>query len=164
MRRRSDNSVVRDKILTVFRVLLVSILALSAGCADAQDKPIEVYRTFGGMRFEMDTLTLTHRQVGQLLSINPSASAEFAQSRKLNAIAGAMGFSGAILLVIPVFSAIVGASPEWGLAAGGAALVLGSIPLSNSYKRKATHAIDTYNSGLGQTRLYFTGTGLTLKF
>jgi hypothetical protein len=144
--------------------LLVAILALCSFCVSGQDKPITVYKTFGGMRFEMDSLTITHRQVSQLLSINPAASAEFSQARKLNVVAGAMGFTGAFLLVIPVFSAILGGNPEWGLAAGGAALVIGSIPLGNGYRRKATHAIDTYNSGLGQTRLYFKGTGLTLKF
>jgi hypothetical protein len=158
-----------DTILTgphplFIRILLIATMSLSALIAEGQDKPIQVYRSIGGMRFEMDTLIITHRQVSQLLSINVDAAKEFAQARRLNTISGIMGFSGAILLGIPVFSAVLGGDPEWGLAAGGAALIIGSIPLSIGYRKKATHAIDTYNAGLGQTRLYFTGTGLTVKF
>jgi hypothetical protein len=147
-----------------YRALLIVLLASFCPSVNGQDQPIQVHRSIGGMRFEMDTLTLTQRQVSQLLAINPAASDEFAQARRLNAISGVMGFSGAVLLAIPVFSAILGGAPEWGLAAGGAGLLIGSIPLSMGYRRKATHAIDTYNSALGQTRLYFTGAGLTVKF
>jgi len=116
------------------------------------------------MRFEMDTLTLTHRQVSELLSINPEATREFALARRSNTISGLLGFTGAILLAIPIASAILGSDPEWGYAAGGAILIAGSIPFNNSYKRRAVHAVDTYNAGLSLGgRFYFRGVGFGVR-
>jgi|SRR5690349_18413205 len=145
------------------RTLFVVFFALSLS-ALGQEKEIKAYRTFGGMRFEMDTLTLTHRQVGQVISINQAAFDEFKKARTSNAISGVLGFSGAVLLVIPVFTSIIGGEPEWLLAAGGAGLVIASIPFTKSYKRHAESAIGTYNSSLTESRLYFTGTGIVVKF
>jgi hypothetical protein len=125
---------------------------------------IIVHNTFGGMRFEMDTLTITHRQVSELLYVNPEASKEFRMARRMNTMSSILGFSGAILVAIPVFTAILGGEPEWLMAGAGALMIGGSIPLSMSYERKAEHAINTYNAGLRlRGRFYFKGAAVGLR-
>jgi hypothetical protein len=142
----------------------ILFLVFISTTAFGQDKEIQAYRTFGGMRFEMDTLTLTHRQVSELLSINTTALTEFQKARRNNVISGVLGFGGAMLLAIPVFSALLGGDPEWGLAAAGAGMLIVSIPISRAYQRRSESAITMYNSGLKQSRLYFTGTGFAVRF
>jgi hypothetical protein len=150
--------------MKISRLILLHAVMLASVSAFGQDKEIQAYRTFGGMRFEMDTLTLTHRQVGELLSINPAAMVDFQKARRSNVISGVLGFGGAMLLAIPVFSAILGGDPEWALAAGGAGMLIASIPFNRAYQRNSESAIKTYNAGLSQSRLYFTGTGMVFKF
>jgi len=141
-------------------LFLLFFLAGSTGYS----QEITVHRAFGGMRFEMDTLTLTHRQVSELLYVNPAASTEFRSARTLNTVSAVLGFSGAVLIAIPVVNAILGGDSQWGMAVAGGALIVGSIPLSVSYKRKAEHAIETYNSGLKvRGRLYLKGAGIGVR-
>jgi hypothetical protein len=117
------------------------------------------------MRFEMDTLYLTHRQVSDVLFKNQAAYTEFRAARRANTFAGLLGFSGAVLLAIPVANAILGGEPDFAFVAGGGALVIASIPLSFSYKRKAERAIDTYNAGLTTgASIYWTGSAVGIKF
>jgi hypothetical protein len=125
---------------------------------------IIVHNTFGGMRFELDTLTITHRQVSELLYVNPEASKEFRIARRMNTTSALLGFSGAIMVAIPVFTAILGGDPQWLMAGAGALMIGGSIPLSMSYERKAENAINTYNAGLRlRGRLYLNGGAVGLR-
>jgi hypothetical protein len=128
---------------------------------------ITLVKTFGGAKFEMDTLTLSPRQVLEILKETPLAYEEFKLAKKNYSIAGVMGFSGAILAGVPLISAISGGDPEWGLAAGGAALILGSIPLSKAFQKRANNALDAYNKKFSsriKTNFYLTGTGFRLRF
>jgi hypothetical protein len=136
---------------------LVFIFVLIGASFAVIAQPINIYRTFGGVRFERDTLNLTLRQVSDIISVNPVASAEFKTAKFHYHAAGVMGFSGAVLLLLPAITSITGGEPEWVLAGAGAALVLGSIPLTVSFRNKAMKAIDTYNSTLpsGKKRVQF---------
>jgi hypothetical protein len=141
---------------------LFILLLLPALTGTSQE--ITVHNTFGGMRFELDTLTITHRQVSELLYVNPVASEEFKVARRMNTASAALGFGGAILVAIPVFTAILGGDPEWLMAAAGGLMIGGSIPLSMSYERKAESAINVYNSGLKvRGRIYVKGAAVGIK-
>jgi hypothetical protein len=144
---------------------------------EAYSQQLEMHRTIGGAHFMRDTLYLSHRQVSEILSIDPQAHAEFKVARNNYRIGGILGFAGAIMLAVPVISSVTGSEPEWVLAGGGAALVIASIPFSRSFKNRSQAAIDGYNlrqvkpesrvynkyEGL-RPRLYFTGIGATLRF
>jgi hypothetical protein len=157
------------KIRLIFALfaILVSTEVLS--------QPLEMHKTLGGAHFMRDTLYLSHRQVGEILSIDPQASEEFKIARKNYRVGGVMGFAGAILLAIPVVTAISGGEPEWLMAGAGGALLLASIPFSRSFKSRSESAIRGYNdrhvppdgsarAGKLKPRLYFNGAGVTLKF
>jgi hypothetical protein len=133
---------------------------------EALSQPIEMHKTLGGAHFQRDTIYLSHRQVAEILSIDTEATHEFNFAVKKYRVGGLLGFGGAILLAIPVITAISGGEPEWLMAGGGAILLGVSVPFSQGFKKHAEIALDGYNARheSTQTRLYFTGNGLTLKF
>ena len=109
-----------------------------------------MYPTFGGAHFEYEKDTavyqVTPRQVSQILFDHPEAHLEFKKARKSSTWAGILGFVGAGLVILPTATAAVGGDPEWGFAAGGAALIGASIPLGIRYRKKAQHALDMFNA------------------
>lgn len=144
------------------------LFALAVGFSPLLAQPITMYKTFGNVRFEMDTLTLTFRQVSELLSINPKAHQDFKAAKTNYNVSALLGFSGSLLVAIPVITAIAGGDPEWGFAAGGAALIISSIPFNRAFKRRANEALDNYNSQFPKARLqrpefYFNGKALGVR-
>jgi len=139
---------------------------LTSICFEALSQPIQIHKTLGGAHFQRDTIYLSHRHVAEILAIDPEATQEFKFAVKNYRVGGLLGFSGAILLAIPVITAISGGEPEWLMAGGGAVLLGVSVPFSRAFKKHSDIAIDGYNARheSTQTRLYFTGNGLTLKF
>jgi hypothetical protein len=149
-------------------LILALLLILVSSAVFSQ--PLEMHKTLGGAHFMRDTLYLSHRHVAEILSVDPQASEEFKIALSNYRIGGIMGFSGAVLLAIPLVSAFSGGDAEWLLAGGGGALLIASIPFSRAFKSRAATAISIFNQKhAGQTgrlkpRFYFNGAGLTLKF
>lgn len=136
---------------------------------EATAQKVTMYKTFGGVRFEYDSTTVSPRQVSEILSIDPVAAAEFRKARTNSGAAGVFGFAGGFLLAFPLGTAVAGGDPEWGLAAGGAALVLASLPFNRAFKLRATTALDHYNKGQRTSRfskpeLNVIGAGLQVKW
>jgi hypothetical protein len=131
------------------RFFFMLICCAAATTAYSQRKPITIYRTFGGARFERDSVLITLRQTADLLTVDPQASPLFIRARQNYSAAGVIGFAGGVLVALPLGTAIAGGQPEWGLAAGGAALVLLSIPFQRAFIRHAAEAVDVYNGRPG---------------
>ena len=131
---------------------------------------IEMYKTFGGVRYLRNDSILSDTQMSMILyKDNQQAFKEFKKARKYNVISSVMGFSGGALVAVPLLTAVAGGTPEWLFAAGGGALLLGSIPFNRIYKARSLNAIDIYNEKLTsriKTNLYFTGStaGIVVKF
>lgn len=152
------------------RVFLV-LLVLALGSRVYAQERLMVYKSFGGLHFEYEKDTaayqVTPKQVSQILFDYPDAYQEFKTARAHSTWAGILGFVGAGLIIIPTTTAILGGTPEWGMAAGGAALVAGSIPLSQSYRRKTLSALEKFNARHASslkphTEFFFCGTGMRL--
>lgn len=85
-----------------------------------------------------------------------------------------LGYAGGFMIGWPLGTAIGGGEPNWALAGIGAGLVVLSIPLSSSAKKKTIKAIELYNQGLVPKKeietmsFQFQGTsngfGLIMKF
>lgn len=120
------------------------------------------------MIYEMDTLTLSTKQVGMLLRQNPEAYEEFRIARSKSTISSVLGFSSGLLVAAPLVTAVAGGQPEWLLAAGGGVLFLASISFNSSSKGHALNAIEIYNSKLSasnqrvKSTLYFSGHSASL--
>ena len=136
----------------------------------SHSQQLAMYPSFGGAHFEYEKDTMVYqvsaRQVAQILFDDPAAYSEFKKARTNYSIAGVMGFLGVGLVVIPVASAIAGGDPEWAFAAGGAALIIGSIPITRAYRHHAMNAVDIYNKKhtafRPRTEYYFFGSGVKM--
>jgi len=151
------------------RAILFSILVGHGSISFGQE--IKIYKTFGGFRFERDSVSISPKMVLQIMEVNPQAYAEFKRAKSNYAVAGVLGFAGGVLIGLPLGTAIAGGNPEWGLAAGGLGLLLATIPFTAAFKHHALNALDTYNLGLQTSRkvkmnFYLAGAGgrLVIRF
>lgn len=148
--------------MTRLLILLMAIVVLPNVCAGQR---ITMKKTVGGVSFETDTLILSSRQVLEVLENEPLAHEEFRRARLNYSAASVLGFTGGLMIALPVISALVGSSPQWGWAAGGALLILTSLPLVKAFTLHAQHALDAHNnqytSGITGD-FYFSGPGLKL--
>ena len=148
----------------------LSAIFFIAFALPSRAQEITIYKTFGGVRFERDTVVLSIKMVSEILRENPLAFEEFRKARANYNTAGVLGFTGGALILIPVTTAILGGNPEWALAIGGAALIVGSIQFNRIFKSRAVNALDIYNGKVISSRIkpefYFNGSGarLVIKF
>jgi len=126
-------------------IILVSCISISA---QGSVKPIEVKKVFGGHYFEQEGKRLTQSQVLNLMESNKEAYTLMKKSKSANTWALILGGAGGALIGFPLGTAIAGGDAQWELAAVGAGLVIGAIPLASSAKKKAVQAVDLYNGGL----------------
>ncbi len=119
-----------------------------------------------------DSVELSTKQVGTLMYQHQQAYEEFKKARSRATISSVMGFTGAAMVAIPLVTEAFGEKGDWGLAGGGAALLVGSFLFNRWFKARAVYAVDLYNAGLPQKssrikpEFYFYGTGakLVIKF
>ncbi len=166
--RSSEAVEVRMRLL--FLCFVVLVLHFSA----FSQERLVMYPGFGSVHFEYEKDTsayqVTPKQVSQILFDYPEAYREFKTARAHSTLAGISGFLGVGLILFPTATAALGGDPEWGMAASGAALVIASIPLSRSSRRKSQHAIDLFNQRHSAfvprpyLKFWGTGIGLTLRF
>lgn len=89
------------------------------------------------------------RDILTVLEGNPASRAEATQARSNYNGAQIVSFVGGAMIGWPLGQAISGkVEPQWGLAAVGAATLLGfGIPLNSGFKKHAQNAINIYNKG-----------------
>lgn len=148
------------------RLTLIYFLLCFAIGSHAQQ--IILYKTFGGVRFERDSLIISIKQVHSLLEEEPEAYQQFKKARTNASVASVLGFAGGLLIGIPVGTAIAGGDPEWGMALSGAALIGISIPFNKAFQRHAESALSIYNQKHAariepKTELFLAGNGLGLR-
>lgn len=151
------------------KLVLLSLFSIySYQISVAQE--IKAYKTFGGVRFEMDTVTLSLKQVLEIVKVNPKAYAELKRAKSNYSASGVLGFAGGVLIAFPLGTALAGGNPEWGLAAGGAALILASIPFTTAFRGHTMQALDRYNNKDQTSRIkpeflfYGSGARLIIRF
>jgi hypothetical protein len=123
---------------------LVFFLSVAA-YADAQRKPIRLYKSLGNVRFEYDTLIISPQQVKQLLLQEPEAYELFRKARTNSAAASTLGALGGAALAFALINSILNKEADVPVALVGGALVAASLPFEHRYRARATQAIDLYN-------------------
>lgn len=162
----------KNLILTLLFFLSTTMIASAQ--ADSTIQKLTVYKTFGGVHYEYQKDTAIYsvsaKQVKMILRNDPLALAEFKKAKTNYNIAGILGFLGGAMIAFPVGTAIAGGEPEWGLAAGGAALLLATIPFTSAYRYHSLEAVDLYNKKhtafKPRAEYYFSGLGaqFVIKF
>jgi hypothetical protein len=144
------------------RTLVIIFSLLIAYCGTCQE--IKIYKTFGGYRFERDSVSISPKMVLTIMKSNPQAHAEFKKAKTNFDAAGVLGFAGGFLIAFPIGTAIGGGDPEWALAAGGVGLFLVAIPLNAAFRNHALNALDIFNANPNSSRrskmkFYWSGLG-----
>jgi hypothetical protein len=85
------------------------------------------------------------KEVLNILKVSDEAYGEFKKAKSNHDAANVFGFIGGYMIGWPIGTTLGGGDPQWGIAAGGAAVLLLAIPLSSGYKKHAQKAIDIYN-------------------
>lgn len=126
----------------------------------------------GGRIFQGSTV-VKPKTVLEIMELNPAAHTAFKKAKNNYDAANVLGAIGGALIGWPLGTALGGGDPQWGMAAGGAALVLLSLPLTSAFKKHANIAIDLYNKDTPTVRHYTpalnvglrgAGVGMTLRF
>ena len=154
--------------LKIASLFLFGVLALQANA-----QKITMYKTFGGVLYMLnDSVELSTHQTGSLLFSHEKAYSEFKSARKWATVSTITGFTGAAMVAIPLATVAFGESADWGLAAGGGALVAIGMISNWIYKGRAVGAIELYNEDLPQKssrikpefQFYGTGARLVIRF
>ena len=147
------------------------LLVLAFGQLFCQ-KRLSIYKTFGGVVFEMDSTSVSSKQVSMILQQNQQAYQEFKVAKRKALIGNVIGFTSGLLVAVPLITAGAGGQPEWAFVGAGGVLFLVSLPFNSSFRGHAFNAIEIYNSGVPSSshrlrpsfHFYGTSASLVLRF
>ena len=153
------------------QILIIAILfgVFQYSNAQVKDGDLSIVKS----RIYQDGRLLKPKEVLSIMQSNPEAFNAFKKAKSNYDAANVFGFIGGFMIGWPLGSALGGGEPQWGIAAGGAAVLLLGIPLSRGYQKHARNAIDIYNKNdqpstslKTSVNMNFTGTGVkfTVKF
>jgi hypothetical protein len=137
------------RLFAILSFILITITSFS----QSSHGDLRMEKTFGGVKFFEGSRIRKPREVLQIMEVNPEAYVEFKKAKSSYDAAQVFGFVGGFMIGWPIGTAIGGGEPQWGLAAGGAAVLLLSVPISNGFKRHASKAISIYNSQSGTANM-----------
>lgn len=128
----------------------------------------------GGTLYQGGTV-IKPKDMLRIMEPVPEALAAFKKAKANYDAASVFAVIGGFLVGYPLGTALAGGDPQWGLAAGGAALILVvGLPLNSAFKKNANIAIDLYNKNKANTAQHFqpklhlgiqtSGVGMSLRF
>ena len=156
--------------------IIISLLVVTFSFTFGQTSTdsIAMKKVFGGYQFYQGEKILRMNQLVKAMEPNEQAYKQIKSAQSTYTLASIVGFAGGFMVGWPIGTAISGGEPNWTMAGIGAGLIVVSIPISNSFNKKAKLAVDTYNGGLqtssfwdkNELKLSMTGNGigLTLNF
>lgn len=97
------------------------------------------------MKFYDGNNLLKPKEVLHRMKIDPEAFQEFKKAKSNYDAAQVIGFAGGFMVGWPLGTALAGGDPQWGLAGGGVALILATIPMNIAFKKHAKKALAIYN-------------------
>jgi hypothetical protein len=135
---------------------------------------ISMKKVFGGYQFYQGEQRLNVNQLVNTMKPNNQAYQQIKSAQSTYTLATIIGGVGGFMVGWPIGTALGGGEPNWTMAGIGAGLIVVSIPISQSFNKKAKQAGETYNGGLqtssfwdkNELKLSLTGNGigLTLNF
>ncbi len=160
------------KKITIIISLLVLTHTFTFG-QTSHDK-ISMEKVFGGYKFHQGGRSLNMNQLVQAMEINEEAYKQIKSAQSTYTIGMIFSYAGGFMIGWPLGTAIGGGEPNWTIAGIGVGLAIITIPISQSFNKKAKRAVETYNGGLqmssfwDKNRLNLSltqnGIGLTFNF
>jgi len=156
--------------------IILTLLAVSMSFTFGQtaSDSISMKKVFGGYQFYQGEKRLNMNQLVSMMKPNNQAYQQIKSAQSTYTLSTIIGGVGGFMVGWPIGTALGGGEPNWTMAGIGAGLIVVSIPISQSFNKKAKQAVETYNSGLqtnsfwdkNELKLSLTGNGLglTLNF
>jgi len=156
--------------------IILTLLAVSMSFTFGQtaSDSISMKKVFGGYQFYQGEKRLNMNQLVSMMKPNNQAYQQIKSAQSIYTLSTIIGGVGGFMVGWPIGTALGGGEPNWTMAGIGAGLIVVSIPISQSFNKKAKQAVETYNSGLqtnsfwdkNELKLSLTGNGLglTLNF
>jgi hypothetical protein len=129
------------------KILMVATVLVSEIAMGQTNGKVEMKKDFLGYTFHQDSTELWPKDVLQIMEVNREAFQEFKKARANHAASGIFGAIGGFMIGWPIGQAVAGKDPLWGLAGGGAVLVLAGYSFDKTFKRRANKALSIYNEG-----------------
>lgn len=149
-----------------FFAIILFVLFGQLGFAQSEKK-LTLSKDFWGYKYLEGGNAISKQQAMRLLESNPEAIKLFKQGNSNLAPAGILGFAGGFMIGWPIGESLGGKKdPQWGLAAGGLALVIVGGVLEKSFQKKANQAFDLYNQGTVTSywKVGTNGTGISITY
>lgn len=160
------------KRIAIIMILLTVVCSFTNGQSSTDS--ISMKKIFGGYQFYQGDKRLNMFQLVNTMKPNDQAYQQMKAAQATNTLATIIGGVGGFMVGWPIGTAIGGGEPNWTMAGIGAGLIVVSIPITQSFNKKAKQAVETYNGGLqtssfwdkNELKLSLTGSGigLTLNF
>lgn len=156
--------------------IILTLLAVSMSFTFGQtaSDSISMKKVFGGYQFYQGEQRLNMIQLVNTMKPNNQAYQQIKSAQSTYILATIISGVGGFMVGWPIGTALGGGEPNWTMAGIGAGLIVVSIPISQSFNKKAKQAVETYNGGLqtssfwdkNELKLSLTGNGigLTLNF
>jgi hypothetical protein len=156
--------------------IILTLLAVSMSFTFGQtvSDSVSMKKVFGGYQFYQGEKRLNMNQLVNMMKPNNQAYQQIKSAQSTYTLSTIIGGVGGFMVGWPIGTALGGGDPNWTMAGIGAGLIVVSIPISQSFNKKAKQAVETYNSGLqtssfwdkNELKLSLTGNGLglTLNF
>jgi len=155
-------------------VLILLAVSMSFTFGQTASDSISIKKVFGGYQFYQGKQRLNMNQLVNLMKPNEQAYKQIKSAESTYTMAMILSYAGGFMVGWPLGTAIGGGEPNWVMAGIGAGLIVVTIPISQSFNKKAKQAVETYNSGIQtssfwdkkELKLLLTGNGigLTLNF
>jgi len=156
--------------------IILTLFVSSISCTFGQTATdlISMKKVFGGYQFYQGKQRLNMNQLVNTMKPNDQAYQQIKSAQSSYTLATIIGGVGGFMVGWPIGTALGGGEPNWTMAGIGAGLIVVSIPITQSFNKKAKQAVETYNGGLrtssfwdkNELKLSMTGNGigLTLNF
>lgn len=154
------------------KISILTLLAVSVSFTFGQtaSDSISMKKVFGGYQFYLGEQRLNVNQLVNTIKPNNQAYQQIKSAQSTYTLATIIGSVGGFMVGWPIGTALGGGEPNWTMAGIGAGLIVVSIPITQSFNRKAKQAVETYNGGLqtssfwekNELKFSLTGNGIGL--
>ena len=132
-------------------MILLALACSTSALSQDSTQIISVKSNFWGIHFYQNQKKFTMKQIATIMEPNEEAYKLMQSARNSNTMAGVLGAIGGAMIGWNIGEALAGGDPNWTLSAVGGAIVLVTIPISNSAYKKSKQAVELYNAGLKTT-------------
>jgi hypothetical protein len=122
------------KRIAIIMTLLTFACSITYGQVSTDS--ISIKKVFGGYQFYQGDKRLNMNQLVKAMEPNEQAYKEIKSAQSTYTLSTIVGFAGGFMVGWPLGAAVSGGEPNWTMAGIGAGLIVVSIPITQSFKKR----------------------------